>query len=248
MRVTSIRIFITISLLLLLQIKPDTTWADAFRNPFQSASAIAQGNAFSAQADDPSAIYYNPAGMTQLPGIQTSGGVQFVNPNVEFTNSMGESTTNEVPALIGLPPPAQLFITASLKDLDVRPLQNVSLGFALLNLFGFGTKYPEDSPLNTSVIRAQLPLLDFKPTAAYRFSDILSVGLGADIFYLREFYWRRPCGTAIHRGGQHRRYGSGANPGGLRIRNHGWPECQFFIHPLAEYPRRPTGLHRIRLA
>jgi long-chain fatty acid transport protein len=36
--------------------------ADGFRNPFQGAAAIAQGNAFTAQADDPTAIFYNPAG------------------------------------------------------------------------------------------------------------------------------------------------------------------------------------------
>lgn len=166
---------------------PDLTWADAFRNPFQSASAIAQGNAFSAQADDPSAIYYNPAGMTQLPGIQTSGGVQFINPNLEFTNPMGQNTTNDVPALVGLPPPAQFFITASLKDLDFKPLKNATLGFAVLNLFGFANKYSADGPLNTSVIRAQLPLLDLKPTAAYQIADILSVGLGADIFTFASF-------------------------------------------------------------
>ena len=35
---------------------------------------MAQGNAFTAQADGASAVYYNPAGMTQLPGIQFLGG------------------------------------------------------------------------------------------------------------------------------------------------------------------------------
>lgn len=36
---------------------PLSAWADGFRNPFQSASAAAQGAAFLAQADDPSAIH-----------------------------------------------------------------------------------------------------------------------------------------------------------------------------------------------
>lgn len=35
--------------------------ADGIRNPFQGAAAIAQGNAFAAQADDPTAVFYNPA-------------------------------------------------------------------------------------------------------------------------------------------------------------------------------------------
>jgi len=32
------------------------------------------GNAFAATADDPSAIYYNPAGITQIPGDRLPGG------------------------------------------------------------------------------------------------------------------------------------------------------------------------------
>src|SRR5208282_4068763 len=45
------------------------------RVPNQDASAIARGNAFVATADDPSAIYYNPAGITQLDGQHVRAGV-----------------------------------------------------------------------------------------------------------------------------------------------------------------------------
>src|SRR5881392_1187034 len=38
------------------------------RIPNQDAAAIARGNAFVATADNPSAMYYNPAGITQLDG------------------------------------------------------------------------------------------------------------------------------------------------------------------------------------
>ena len=44
---------------------------EAFRNLHQGTAAAGQGDAFAAQADDPSAIFYNPAGMTQLRGIPT---------------------------------------------------------------------------------------------------------------------------------------------------------------------------------
>ncbi len=40
----------------------------------QGAAASGMGNAFAAQADNPSALHYNPAGMTQLRGIQMMGG------------------------------------------------------------------------------------------------------------------------------------------------------------------------------
>lgn len=44
----------------------------------QSAAAAAMGNAFVAQADDPSALHYNPAGMTQLHGFQTLFGTTLI--------------------------------------------------------------------------------------------------------------------------------------------------------------------------
>jgi long-chain fatty acid transport protein len=62
---------------------PSTAHADGFRNPFQNAAAIAQGNTFAAQADDASAVFYNPAGMTQLHGVQFLGG-EFLNVHTHF--------------------------------------------------------------------------------------------------------------------------------------------------------------------
>ena len=41
----------------------------------QGTAASGMGNAFSAQADDPSALHYNPAGMTQLRGVEFMTGV-----------------------------------------------------------------------------------------------------------------------------------------------------------------------------
>lgn len=176
-----------ICLVLLASSIPTNVYADGFRNPFQGAAANAQGNAFAAQADDPTAIYYNPAGMTQLHGVQNSVGIQFVSVNVGYTSPTGIRTQNEQPFPIGLPPPGQFFLTANMKDLGIRNLGDLSLGLGFLNLYGFSLKYPENGPFASAVTRAQLPLLDIKPTVAYRLTDDLSVGLGADIFTFASF-------------------------------------------------------------
>ena len=49
--------------------------ANGFRLPDQDAFATARGEAFVATADNPSAIYYNPAGITQLEGNELRGGL-----------------------------------------------------------------------------------------------------------------------------------------------------------------------------
>lgn len=161
-------------------------YADGFRNPFHDAAAIGQGNAFAAQADNASAVFYNPAGMTQLHGIQTAGGAQFVSVNTKFTSPTGASTTNSG-SVVGLPPPGQFFLTANLKDFGISALGNLSAGLGFQNLYGFAAKYPANGPFPTSLTFAQLPLIAIKPTLAYKLTESLSIGLGADILTFAPF-------------------------------------------------------------
>lgn len=69
----------------------DPTQADGSRMLSQSVAALSQGNAFVAQTDDPSAIYYNPAGMTQVPGVQFMNGIYFVNSASAFRRTQSNS-------------------------------------------------------------------------------------------------------------------------------------------------------------
>ena len=55
----------------------------------QGAAASAMSNAFSAQADDPSALHYNPAGMTQLQGMQFMVGALASGGSTNFTSPTG---------------------------------------------------------------------------------------------------------------------------------------------------------------
>lgn len=161
---------------------PSTIYADGFRNPFQSGAANAQGNAFLAQADDASAVYYNPAGIARLRGIQSIVGVEFLNIDTNFENSAGTTTENDLGGPFGLPPPAQAFVTVTPRDLGAEFFRGLSFGMGLQNMYGFSSKYPDNGPFNTAVIEAKLPLLDIKPTIAYQFTDWLSFGGGVDIF------------------------------------------------------------------
>ncbi|MDT7041221.1 OmpP1/FadL family transporter [Candidatus Nitronereus thalassa] len=158
-------------------------WADGFRNPFHDAAAIGQGNAFRAQADNPSALFYNQAGMTQLPGIQHSVGFQLVSPNTTFTAPSGTTVDNKIEGgLVGFPPPGQVFFTAHLGEWFPRYFDRVWAGLGMLNLFGFANQYPNNSPFANVITRGQLPLISITPSVAVRLSDWLAVGLGAKIF------------------------------------------------------------------
>ncbi|HWP57961.1 MAG TPA: outer membrane protein transport protein [Candidatus Acidoferrales bacterium] len=173
---------ITILLAAYCVFSPPRLCADGFRNPFQSASAIAQGNAFAAQADDASALFYNPAAMTELRGIHLLAGVELIHVDTRFRNTAGEKTENDLGGPFGVPPPGQLFVTATPRDLGVSFPGELTIGLGVQNLFGFAARYPKDGPLRTVITSAKLPVLDFKPTVAYRAADWLSLGLGGDIF------------------------------------------------------------------
>ncbi|MCX5728050.1 MAG: hypothetical protein NTZ28_04290 [Nitrospirae bacterium] len=55
----------------------------------QGTAASAMSNAFAAQADDPSALHYNPAGMTQLHGVQIMAGALIAGGSTNFTSPTG---------------------------------------------------------------------------------------------------------------------------------------------------------------
>jgi long-chain fatty acid transport protein len=54
------KIWLLLGLTLLVFSSPSATHGEGFRNPYQNPAAMAEGNAFAAQADDASAVYYNP--------------------------------------------------------------------------------------------------------------------------------------------------------------------------------------------
>jgi long-chain fatty acid transport protein len=148
----------------------------------QGAAASAMSNAFSAQADDPSALHYNPAGMTQLHGIQFMAGALASGGSTNFTSPTGVTARGDRNGSAAWPPPGHAYITANLKDLGMTALRNLSVGIGLTTPFGSLTRWPNDGPFRTATTFSTLPLLDIKPTFAYKATENLSLGLGADIY------------------------------------------------------------------
>ena len=101
---------------------PAPVSAGSFRIYDHSASATGQASAFAAQADDASAGYYNPAGMTQLRGVQLSAGTTLIAGGFSFQNAAGTHANGDLRGSVAIPPPSNLYITANLKDLGIGSL------------------------------------------------------------------------------------------------------------------------------
>jgi len=148
----------------------------------QGAAASAMSNAFAAQADDPSALHYNPAGMTQLKGLQFMAGALFIGGSTDFTSPTGVTANGDRNGTVAWPPPGHIYITANLKDLGLTALGNLSAGIGLTVPFGSLTRWPNDGPFRSATTFSTLPLQDIKPTLAYKVTENFSLGLGADIY------------------------------------------------------------------
>jgi long-chain fatty acid transport protein len=162
--------------------------AGGFRILDQSASGTGQASAFTAQADDASAVYYNPAGMTQLRGVQLSLGMLLVGGHTSFTSPTGATARGDFGNSIAYPPPGNFYVTANLKDLGLHALGNVTVGLGVLSPFGTLSRWPENGPFATAITRVALEVIDIKPTLAYRINDQLSIGLGADVYTFASFW------------------------------------------------------------
>ncbi len=80
MRIDRIAGLVAIGLLI---VAPGQAWATVADTFGVGGKAIAMGGAFTAIADDHSATWYNPAGLTQPASIQASAGLLFVNYNLK---------------------------------------------------------------------------------------------------------------------------------------------------------------------
>jgi len=69
-----------------------------------------------------------------------------------------------------------------LKDFGLKALGDLSAGIGLTVPFGSLTRWPNDGPFRTATTFSTLPLLDIKPTLAYKVTENLSLGLGTDIY------------------------------------------------------------------
>ncbi len=145
-------------------------FALGFRNPDQDARATGQGEAFVAQADDASAIYYNPAGLTQLKGTQVTSGGILVFRDIKFKGAGGTDHLND-------PTFTPHFFVAS--DLGQERWR-----FGLGATIPFGNSMDWGSGPFSMIDRASsLVVYDIAPTVAYQINEHLSLGAGLNVYH-----------------------------------------------------------------
>jgi long-chain fatty acid transport protein len=147
--------------------------ASGVRIAHQDAEATSRGEAFVATADNASAIFYNPAGITQLEGTHLRLGLYAVTIQEEFRPLSGGSFGNK-DRLIPVP---NAYATWSPEN------SPISLGFGVSTPFGLSMEYPDDSPSRDVNKKAKLSVISCQPTVAIELTRTLSFGMGPTINY-----------------------------------------------------------------
>lgn len=129
--------------------------------------------AFAATADNPSAIYYNPAGLTQLRGDHLQGGVYGLNLRTTFDAPSGASSET-VHNWHAVP---HLFYAYGAETLPL------SFGLGVYAPFGLTTEWPTDSGFRTIATKGRLTYLTLNPVVAWRVLPSLSLAAGLTLNY-----------------------------------------------------------------
>jgi len=165
--------------------------AAAFALIEQNASGL--GNSYAgaaAAAEDASTIYYNPAGMSLLPGgMQVSAGLALINLSAKFSDS--GSTQSGTPAAPSSQAPLGgtggnagglsavpnfYFATDLAKDLKI--------GVGISVPFGLKTEYDPDWMGRFQAIKSDIATFNVNPSIAYKLNEDASLGFGLSYQHL----------------------------------------------------------------
>jgi long-chain fatty acid transport protein len=157
---------------------PSAGWANGLRLASQDGFATARGEAFVATADNTSAIYYNPAGLTQGAGTSLRAGLYGLYYDPTFRPPAGapnhDTTYHIENKLAGVP---QFFVARTPESFPL------SFGLGVYSPFGLGTSWPNDTGFRTVALEGALTYATIAPVVALELLPGLSVGGGLMVNY-----------------------------------------------------------------
>ena len=152
-----------------------------FSAGFALYEGSARGNALgglTGQADDPAALFYNPAGITNLEGLHFMGGVTLIAPFADVaTINAFDGTIKESKYESNVFTPPHLYYTQQLSE-------KLWWGLAVFSRFGLGSEFKSDWPGRYNSSDANIETLSVNPNIAWKVNDKLSLALGVSAMWI----------------------------------------------------------------
>lgn len=178
------------------------SFAAGFKVNEQGAKAMGMANAFVAQADDPSALYYNPAGIAFLKGIQVNlGSLVIAVPQTDFTGTtpltgnppLGTGTTS-----VAESSKRDIFIAPTLYATYTMESLPLSFGLGINSIYPLAKSWDDSGAFRNQVTNIAIKPINFQPTVAYRFDSLnLAVAAGIDVTHAIVSLQKSPYSSTI---------------------------------------------------
>ncbi len=154
--------------------------AEGFSMSEWSARGLSLAGGMVGRADDPSAVAYNPAGITQLAGTQFMAGASIIMPYGNVHLNTGQGSTGNT------------YNTAVEPEYWVAPHGYVTyqlnddwwFGAGIYSRFGLGNRYSGSFPGAGNMYDVGLKTLSFVPVLAYKVNNHLSLAVGVEAMYM----------------------------------------------------------------
>jgi len=169
-------LMVTLSVVVLLSLNPSANGA-GFLIYEHGAAAMAMGGAFIGLANNPTAIFHNPAGLAWLDGTQISLGTTLITSksSLELPN-WPDPTYQTVDQESQWFYPSTFYISHKFSD-------RITAGFGFFSPYGLGTKWPKDYPLKYIATKDDMKTFFFNPAVAIKLSEEFSLAFG--VSYIR---------------------------------------------------------------
>ena len=126
--------------------------------------------------------FYNPAGMVFMndPRPQASGGLTYIPLDVKFDGVVTYGSN---------PTPTKGWVNGGTNNFIpnfhlIAPLgSRWAVGFGVTTPFGLATSYPSTLPIDHAATKTKLLTINFNPNVAYKVTNWLALGAGADLEY-----------------------------------------------------------------
>lgn len=188
----SLSISCALALPLLTLLTPGSAQAGGFYVPEVGARSMSMANAVTAQSEDVSMLFHNPAGLAGQEGTQIQLNGLAVMPSVDFFRAPVEDP-NDPSRTIRFDKVSNTNKFAVVPSLFVASdfgVENLSVGLGVYLPYAAHIVYPDDGDQRYVVQEAEVRTFFVSPTVAYKFWDRLSVGVGLN-YVFSDFHLRQ---------------------------------------------------------
>jgi long-chain fatty acid transport protein len=156
--------------------------AGGYLLPHQTARGVGLSNAMTAGVNDASAVYYNPAALSEINGNDILASGSYVNIINSVENSGRKSRNRHDDNFL-----ATFFANYHIPDSDF------TLGIGTYTPFGLATTYDSDAFTRFAAIRTELKTIYVTPALSWHPSNYLSFGVGLSFVHASGTFSRALC-------------------------------------------------------